>query len=294
MKRALTLSLLLLTSSAGTYAQRPANCDRQCLRGFVTQYLNAMIAHNPGALESASNVRFTENTQVLKLGEGLWKNASAIRPYRQDFLDEREGVTVSLIVAEEGGMPVLFTLRLKIVDKKIAEVETMVTRSREEGAIFDINELQTPRPALSAEVAPSQRMSRAEAIRIAEFYPAGLKVGGSFAAVDAPFAPDGYRLENGRLMAGPGARAGSENIKTQRIIAHPDITYNVQAVDEELGVVVLRMDFGNTNSYGPGNALVVVEAFKVYGGQIHAVEAFMRVMKAGTPSGWNYEMKKPA
>jgi hypothetical protein len=294
MKRALTLSLLLLSSSAGTYAQRPSNCDRQCLRGFVTQYLNAMIAHKPGALESAPNVRFTENTQVLKLGEGLWTKASAIRTYRQDFLDEREGVTVSLIVAEEGGMPVLFTLRLKIVDKKIAEVETMVTRSREEGAIFDINELQTPRPALSAEVAPSQRMSRAEAIRIAEFYPAGLKVGGSFAAVDAPFAPDGYRLENGRLMAGPGARAGSENIKTQRIIAHPDITYNVQAVDEELGVVVLRMDFGNTNSYGPGNALVVVEAFKVYGGQIHAVEAFMRVMKAGTPSGWNYEMKKPA
>jgi hypothetical protein len=52
------------------------------------------------------------------------------------------------------------------------------------------------------------------------------------------------------------------------------------------------MDFGDTNSYGPGNALVVSEAFKVYGGQIHAVEAFMRVMKAGTPSGWSYEMKK--
>jgi hypothetical protein len=31
----------------------------------------------------------------------------------------------------------------------------------------------------------------------------------------------------------------------------------------------------------------VWEAFKVYGGQIHAVEAFMRVMPATTPSGWD-------
>jgi hypothetical protein len=95
-------------------------------------------------------------------------------------------------------------------------------------------------------------------------------------------------------MAGPGARAGSESIKTQSIIAHPDITYAVWAVDEELGVVVLHMDFGNTGDrYGSGNALVVSEAFKVYGGQIHAVEAFMRVLKAGLPTGFPYEMKQP-
>jgi hypothetical protein len=135
-------------------------------------------------------------------------------------------------------------------------------------------------------------MSRVDIIRIGEFYPGGLRVGGKFDDVMAPFAPDAYRVENGSVMAGPGARAGSESIRTQRIIAHPDVTYNVQAVDEELGIAVIRMDFGDTNSYGAGNALVVSEAFKIYGGQIHAVEAFMRVMKAGTPSGWSYEMKK--
>jgi hypothetical protein len=290
MKRTFLLGLLLLVPAAAQ-AQRDAFCDRECLRGFVTQYLNAMVAHDPGNLPTASNVRFTENTQTLRLGEGLWKGASGIRPYRLDFLDVREGVTVSHVVAEESGMPVLLVVRLKIADRKIAEIETMVTRSRQEGAIFNVNALQTPRTAMTTMPAASQRMSRAEAIRIAEFYPAGLKVGGSFEAVNAPFAPGAYRIENGGVMAGPGARAGSENIKTQRIIAHPDITYNVQAIDEELGVVVLRMDFGDTNSYGPGNALVVVEAFKVYGGQIHAVEAFMRVMKAGTPSGWGYEMR---
>ena len=295
MKRSLAGGLILTLcamSGIAALAQSGTSCDRECLRGFVTQYLNAMVAHNPSALPTAPNVRFTEDTQTLKLGEGLWKNANAIQAYRQDFLDVRGGTAMSLVVVEEGGMPALLSLRLKIADRKITEVETMVTRTREQGAIFNINGLQKPLPAMQAPVDPALRMSREEAIRIAEFYPAGLRVGGTFQAVSAPFGPTAYRIENGGLMAGPGARAGSENIATQRIIAHPDITYNVQAVDEELGVVVIRMDFGDTNSYGPGNALVVVEAFKVYGGQMHAVEAFMRVMKAGTPSGWSYEMKK--
>jgi hypothetical protein len=42
-------------------------------------------------------------------------------------------------------------------------------------------------------------------------------------------------------------------------------------------------------------ALTTFEAFKVYGGEIHAVEAFIDIMPAGAPSGWDdiYEVKKP-
>ena len=47
------------------------------------------------------------------------------------------------------------------------------------------------------------------------------------------------------------------------------------------------MDFGSIpKAYGPGNALVVWEVFKVYGGQIHAINAFMRMMPADAGSGW--------
>jgi hypothetical protein len=52
--------------------------------------------------------------------------------------------------------------------------------------------------------------------------------------------------------------------------------------------------FQKYNSYGPANALTTFEAFKIYGGQIHAVEAFIDIMRENTPSGWpNYEVKKP-
>jgi len=295
MKRTVVLLLISAAFAFNARAQATSGggCDRECLRGFITQYLNAMVEHNPRALQTAPNARFTEDTVTMPLGEGLWKNASKLRTYRQDILDVREGVAASHVIVEEAGKPVMLALRLKIVDRKITEIETMVTRSQAEGAIFNIEALQTPKAAMNVVPDPAQRLSRAEAIRIAEFYPTGLKVGGSFDAVDAPFAPDAYRLENGVLTAGPGARAGSENIRTQRVIAHPDVTYRLAAVDEELGIVLFRLDFGNTGNYGAGNALTTFEAFKVYGGQIHAVEAFIRIMKENTPSGWPYEVKKP-
>ena len=295
-RRIVLVSLALLLPAAWITAAQSSgqtSCDRECLRGFITQYLNDMVAHNPKSLPLAANARFTEDTKTLPLGEGLWKGASGLRSYRQDFLDVRDGMAASHVIVEEEGKPIMLALRLKIANKKITEIETMVTRNRTEGALFSVDALQMPKAAMNVVPEASQKMSRAELIRIAEFYPIGLKAGGTFDAVQAPFAPDAYRLENGNMMAGAGARAGSENIRTQRIIAHPDVSYRIAAVDEELGIVLMRLDFGDTNSYGAGNALTCFEAFKVYGGQIHAVEAFIRIMPANTPSGWNYEVKKP-
>ena len=299
MRRSIALAFLFVILTVAANAQTRGGaaagaCDRECLRGFITQYLDAMIKHNPKAVPTAAAARFTEDTKTLPLGEGLWKGASTVRPYRQDFLDVRDGVAASHVVVEENGTPVMLALRLKIESRKITEIETMVTRSKAEGAIFDIEKLTTPHAAMNVVPGESQKMPRSELIRIAEFYPAGLKVGGNFDAVNAPFAPEAYRIENGTNTAGPGARAGSENIRTQRVMAHPDVSYRLAAVDEEMGIVLFRLDFGNTNSYGPGNALTTFEAFKIYGGQIHAVEAFIDIMPENTPSGWpNYQVKKP-
>jgi hypothetical protein len=277
----------ILALAALTPAARAADCDRDCLRGLITQYLNAVIAHNPAALPVAARVKFTEDTVQKPLGDGLWKTASGLRKYRQDILDVRQGVAASQVIVEEAGMPVMLVLRLKVADKKITEVETQLTRSRTEGAIFTIDAIQTPSKAMNLAPDRAQLNSRDDAIKAAMAYPAGLKVG-SFIEVNAPFASDAYRIENGSITAGPGCtRPGCENIKTQTIMKHPAITTRVAAVDEELGIVLLRMNFGDTGSYGAGNSLIVWEAFKVFGGQIHAVEAFMRVMPDAAGSGWD-------
>jgi hypothetical protein len=197
---------------------------------------------------------------------------------------------------DEAGMPVMLMLRLKVADMRITEVETQVTRNQTEGAILAIEDLKTPNAAMLAPVAPALRASRAEAIRIAEFYPAGLEIG-SFVTVNAPFAKDAYRFENGRLMAGKGCvfqPPSCEDIKGQAITKHPGLTYRVIAVDEELGITLLRMNFGSAGArYGEGNGLMVWEAFKVFGGEIHGVEAFMKVMPVAAPSGWDTDVKRP-
>jgi len=283
----LVLMAAQLLIAAGTAHAATADCDRECLRGFITQYLDALVAHNPSALPLGNNVRFTEDSVEMHLGDGLWKDASRIREYRQDILDVRQGIAASQVIAEVAGSPVFLMLRLKVADKKITEIETMVTRTQKEGALFKPETLQSADKAMAAVPYKSELPTRDDAIRIAKFYPAGLKIG-SFVTVDAPFAPDAYRVENGVVTAGPGcSRPGCENIKAQKIMEHPFITTRVVAVDEQLGIVLLRMNFGQTSSYGQGNALIVWEAFKVYGGQIHAVEAFMKIMPASMPSGWD-------
>jgi hypothetical protein len=280
----LTLPLALLAAGTTAHAAT-SDCDRTCLRGFITQYLDAMLTHNPNTLPLSPKVRFTEDTVDAKLGDGLWKNASKIRSYRQDILDVRQGVAASQVVVEDAGSPALLALRLKVAGKKITEVETQVTRTQKEGALFAIDSLQNTGPAMSAAPERSQLMSRDDAIKTAIFYPAGLKIG-SFVKVDAPFASDAYRIENGARTAGAGcARAGCQDIKAQTIMEHPGITTRVAAVDEDLGIVLLRMNFGQTKSYGEGNARIVWEAFKVYGGQIHGVEAFMKIMPVAVGSG---------
>lgn len=283
-----TVAFVLLTSAAIANGA-PATCDRFCLFAASTEYFDALAAHRPNVVRLAPNARFTEDTVEMKLADSpLWKNATGLRPYRLEILDTRQGVAAAFAVVEESGMPVMVVVRLKVADGKISEVETQVTRNKTEGAIFDVDALQTPSKAMLLHPDASQRNTRDEAIKIAEHYPAGLKTG-SFVKVDAPFADDAYRFENGRLMAGPGCTflPGCDHIKTQRIPTLSGLTYRVAAVDEDLGIVLLNMNFGPGSTRTPGDTLMVWEAFKVYSGQIHAVEAFMKNMPAGTRSGWD-------
>lgn len=231
-------AVVLLVLASGPSSSAQGACDRDCLRGFITQYLDALIAHKPAALPVTADIRFTEDTVPMKLGEGLWKTASRLRPYRQEFIDVRAGVAGAHVVVEEGTSPSMVVLRLRIVGRRIAEAETMVVRNRAEGVLFEPEALKAPSPAMTLVPPAAQRNTRDEAIRIAQLYPAGLRAG-SFVKVDTPFATGAYRFENGRMMAGPGCTfaAGCDNIKTQGIPTLSEATSRLAAVDEELNIV---------------------------------------------------------
>jgi hypothetical protein len=269
-------------------ARSQEKCDRVCLAGFVTQYMDAMAAHTPDTLPVAANVKFTEDCKEMKLGEGIWKSISRLREYRRDILDVRQGSAVSFLVVEEDGAPVLFVVRLKIVDQKITEVETMAVHGQKEGMLFNTANLQTASKMMTFMPDKAELPSREDAIKIALTYPAGLKIG-SFVKVDSPMAPDAYRYENGQLMAGPGCTffKGCDNMKTQKIPTLSGITQRVAAVDEEIGVVALRMNFGPGSTFKGDGELDVWHSFKIYGGLIHAAEAYCKIVPKGTKSGWD-------
>jgi len=266
-----------------------AKCDRACLGEMMTRYLNAMVAHDPSAIPVAPTVKFTEDSKVIKLGEGIWQTVGKLRPYRLDFIDVPQGVAAVHTVLEENGMPILFTARLKVVDRRITEIESIVVKTREEGALFAPENLKEPTATMRYMPTAAERMPRAQMVEIAGRYPGGLKIG-SFEKSDVPFAPNAYRFENGVRMAGPGCTfqpPSCENMRTQRIPTLAGLTQRLIAVDEEMGVVLFWMNFGPGSLPGPGGrALVTFEAFKVYGGQVHAAEAIFEGEPSGGPSGW--------
>src|SRR6478752_6056509 len=81
------LSLVVLAGSAAGQARlwdKPGPCDRDCLKGIVDKYVDAMVKHDAKAAPFAANVKFTENAEAFPIGQGgLWTNATgASKTYR--------------------------------------------------------------------------------------------------------------------------------------------------------------------------------------------------------------------
>ena len=284
---------VLVLAAMTTSGAQAADCDRACLESMITKYVDAMVAHDPSRLPVAADMRFTEDSQELRLGEGLWKTVTKKGDFRQDYIDLNQQIAASHVMLFEENAQILYSVVLRVAlqktdqkgDLKITGIETLVDRITANSR-FQPDSLEKPLVGMSEPVPAGQRMPRAEMIRIAMYYPEGLRIG-SFVNARTPFSKEAYRVENGTFIAGQGGpRQNAPAILTQNIIRHPDVKPSVAAVDEEEGMVLLWMNFGDTNSYGPGNALVTFEAFKVWGGEIHAVNAFFRILPKDTQRGW--------
>src|SRR3954469_5163129 len=276
---------------AAANAAQPAatTCDRECLRGKVTQLLYALVKHDVSRLPVADTLRVTEDAVEKPLAKvGLVGTVTRLRGFRQDIIDERAGVAGADVVVEETGAPVLLVVRVQVVADKLTEIELVATRGRAEGPIFNIDGLSAPSAGMNYAPRPEQLATRDDAIKAALHYPQGLNAAKTFAAVNAPFAPDAYRYENGQVMAGPDCKfaPGCQNISTQSLQIFErlgDVQTRVVAVDERMGIVWLRMAWGVSQE--GGDQLTVWESFKVYDGQIHAVEAFMKILPVELRSG---------
>lgn len=272
--------LCLLNFSQSASAQP---CDRECLAGMMTQYIDALVARDVSELPMADDYRYTEDSRNAELGEGIWQSITADGGFRQDYIDTARQVAAAHVLLYEDEIQVLYSALLYVENREITGIETLVQRVGPDG-FFQPTELGAPIRGMNDPVPAGMRNSRAEMVEIALTYPEGLRVG-NFTDGRTPFSDDAYRVENGVITA--DQNDPRRRMYEQNIIVHPGIIPSVAVVDEENATVLLWMNFGLTgDSYGVGNALVTFEAFKVWGGEIHSVLAFFKGLPISTARFW--------
>jgi len=307
---ALLTALSAFTALDAQPARSAASCDRACLEGFVNQYLDAMVGRNPYSLPLAPKVKFTENEQVIPLGEGIWGTASGLGTYKLYVADPQAGQVGFLGTLRENDTPVAFALRLKIDRHLIREVETIVVR--DPGAAKAIEAIGPPDPLFLSALPAAERRSRDELIAIANKYSDGIEHSNGDLV---PFDPECNRLQNGtqttnnpNLKLDPNAtwapmQLGCKDQINTKFFSFVRKIYprRFMVVDEERGLVfglllfhipgtVTSVDIPGHGSvamplaYQAPTTLDVAELYKIRNGRIRKVEALQTNVPYGTPS----------
>jgi hypothetical protein len=298
--------------SAISFAQK---CDRACLEGFVDQYLDAVVKHDPKGLPLAKNVKFTENGQRLELGDGLWNTMTGKGSYRVFVTDPASGHVAFMGSILEDGTPAMLAVHLKIQNRQIASIETFVQRSPSSAQGFDKIGYKWNQP-----VPESDRMTREELLKTANMYFSGMQKNDGKG--DYPFAPDCNRIENGANTTNQPTPPGQKRPDPKTSTAYSGQWTCMEqfksgllhfvtrirdrryvAVDPERGLVYAFGFFdhsgGDTRNFqvpdgrsvtaGPAQLWTweIVELFKIEKGQIHQIEAIMERVPYGMNAGWS-------
>jgi len=187
------LTLLLISTAYG----QSKTCDRACLEGFIDQYMDALIAHDPQKLPTTQRVKNTEDGVRLDPGEGFWLTAVAKGSYRLFVTDTQAGQVAFLGTMREGNAtkanPVIVAIRLKIENRQVSEIENFVVRNNQAAA--NLEKLGSPNPAFLAALSANRQASRADLVRIANTYLSVLEKNDG--KDTPPFADDCQRIQNG-------------------------------------------------------------------------------------------------
>jgi len=180
----------------------PLNCNRACLENVVDQYLTALAARDPKRLPLSADVKYTENDQVIPIGDGFGKTVEGRGKYTHIFSDPEFGQVAYMGTMMEAGAPILLSLRLRVELGRITEIESVLYKPGGGGpaGIADMDKPYQPEQFWFKSIPPAQRMSRQELIAIADGYFTGLQKNdgkGINGTGTYPFTEDCHRIENG-------------------------------------------------------------------------------------------------
>lgn len=312
-KRSIAGIAMLLAASPGVTTSAEPGCDRACLADVLDTYLTALVRHDPAALPSTRNLKYTENGVRLQPGDGLWQTAAARPVYRLDAIDEEAGQVGLLGRISENGNLNWYGVRLKVEpDRRVSEIEVLVNRSAGGGA----GPGPTSRahaevhPLMAEPVPAARRHTRADLVRLSDAYFTGLDTTDSSAGVS--FSPQCQRRENGMVMANdPAATSDMQRLgcKDQFDTGFSVIVTDIrerrfEVVDRTTGIAFAwayfdhdgtHRRFSRTLDRAPADvpqgfqqpsSFYIAEMFKVVDGQIRQIEAVLTSVPYGMESGW--------
>jgi hypothetical protein len=181
------------------------------------RYMNAVAKNAPDDAGIIVGFRQTENAEIKPVGTGTWQSVTALGDIQRRYLDPVSGQAAYFGLVEESGKPAVVSVRVKVVDRQIAEAEWYIGREGQPGMAGDpapdgsgaapydpANFIANPPPP-ERNVPPANRLSRESLLGVTNSY---------FDAITAHdprvmmIHSSCRRIENGRLITG---RALPEN-----------------------------------------------------------------------------------
>lgn len=270
------------------------DCDRDCLLGFVGDYLDALEHRDPTRVPLSRNVRFTENNVEMPLGnDGLWGTVNAVWEDSLEVADAQTGNAAWFGIVEEHGNPAYLAFRIKVEDGAVTEIESVVNRLPDMPKPFADPEQYFHDPAFSEVLPPEERRSRERLVAVADGYFSTVELNDG--VIFTPFHEDCGRVENGIRTTSGGSGAGevAQGCEEQLRLGIYRINKRIRErrypiIDVERGVVVASGFFDHANTFDSytltdgremqtvlkwPNSITLLEAFKIKDGRIHRVEA---------------------
>lgn len=263
---AVALMISIVAASSLTAAD---SCDRQCLLTLMDRFLDRLVQHNLSGLPIAPGAKVRQNTLPVSLGEGAWSKTSVIKA-KQVFADPVTGQVIFFGAVDQMSKITGLSMRLKVENKNVTEIETIVNPGDIDGRPFDAAGLLEPDVLYDSPLPPSvRRATRAELVEDADSYWTAV---GTHDPTAAKFALYARLFQNGQASGARLAQKGNLAAIVANQTGQPAVNRRYPIVDVERGTVVSYVFIPAPDRNPP--ALTFVSALiKIMDGKIHGVEA---------------------
>jgi hypothetical protein len=237
--------LILLCSIASVRAEAALppvaanSCTRASLQSITDTYLEALKQGKPALMPLAAQAKYIERRKETPLGQGLWQAPFAI-DFSRSFFDVDICETYTEIIQAKSNHPYVVGTRLKIVDGKITEIESLASDERD--WLFDAaSYLKYSSTEKWDIIPPEKRSDRQSLIKVASDY---FDIFQDYSAFDkVPWGIPCVRIEGGAYTNPKNEPDPSCTVGVPKGGGVPMINRRY-IVDLDLGTVIGQIDFG--------------------------------------------------